>query len=168
MVRLKRLVEDPCRDKDAKDAILVRERDENSEDNQVYDTFGVLAVVHGAHAGNEAEQEGDARVGRSGRRRNAAYVVRNAFDRAGVGGSASRHGLVARRAGDRISAEGLRCASCRGVRGGETKLEARFAEDGLPNGSGALDAQRLTAVLAEGFSFTIGMVRAVHARPLFC
>jgi hypothetical protein len=69
VVRLDDLVADPAGDEEAEDAVLVGERDEDSEDDEVDDAFGILAVVHGADAGDEAEQGGEAGVWLSGGRR---------------------------------------------------------------------------------------------------
>ena len=58
VVGLDDLVADPAGDEETEEAVLVGEADENREDDQVHDTLGVLAVVHGADAGDEAEQSG--------------------------------------------------------------------------------------------------------------
>src|SRR5580698_10316514 len=51
----------------------------------------------------------------------------------------------------------------------ETGGEAGFAVDCGADDTGALLAERLAAVLAEGYVFTIGVVGAVHAWSLlFC
>ena len=60
------LIADPTGDEEAEDAVLVGEGDEDGEDDEVDDAFGVLAVVHGADAGDEAEEGGEAGVGFSG------------------------------------------------------------------------------------------------------
>ena len=60
------LIADPAGDEEAEDAVFVGELDEDGEDDEVDDAFGVLAVVHGADAGDEAEQGGEAGVGSAG------------------------------------------------------------------------------------------------------
>ena len=66
MVRFDDLVADPAGDEEAEDTVFVGERDENSEDDEVNNALGVLAVVHGSDAGNEAEQGGEAGIWFSG------------------------------------------------------------------------------------------------------
>ncbi len=144
VVGLDDLVEDPAGDEEAEDAVFVGQRDEDREDDQVNDALGVLAVVHRADAGDEAEQGGEAGVGFAGRRVIAyAIDIRASREAAGIGTGASG-----------------RCA-CSGEFGGE----AGFAEDCSADDAGALLAERLAAVLAEGSTFTIWMVGAVHANP---
>ena len=109
--------------------------------------LGVLAVVHGSDAGNEAEQGGEAGIWFSGHgwRRDSSLscVVRPAA--AGIG-SASRW-----------------CAGS-----SELGSEAGFTEDGSADDTGTLRAQRFATVLAKGSSFSIRMVCAVHANPPSC
>ncbi len=62
-MRLDDLIADPASDEEAEDAVLVGERDEDGEDDEVDDALGILAVVHSADAGNEAEEGGQAGVG---------------------------------------------------------------------------------------------------------
>ena len=63
---LDNLVADPSGDEETEDAVLVGEGDEDGEDDEMHDAFGVLTVVHCADAGDEAEQGGEAGVGFSG------------------------------------------------------------------------------------------------------
>ena len=58
VVGLYHLVAHPAGDEESEDAVLVGETDKNREDYQVHNTLGVLAVVHGADAGDEAQQCG--------------------------------------------------------------------------------------------------------------
>jgi hypothetical protein len=58
VVALDHLVAHPAGDEESEDAVLVCEADKNREDYQVHNTLGVLAVVHGADAGDEAQQRG--------------------------------------------------------------------------------------------------------------
>ena len=80
------LVDDPSCDEEPEDAVFVGERDEDGEDDEVDDAFGVLAVVHGADAGDETEQGSQAGVGFSG-----SWRVANSVD-IGAGGEAARIG----------------------------------------------------------------------------
>ena len=73
VVGLDDLIADPAGDEEAEDAVLVGEADEDGEDDEVDDAFGVLAVVHGADAGDEAEQGGEAGVGFAGSVRAAGW-----------------------------------------------------------------------------------------------
>jgi hypothetical protein len=66
MVSLDDLIADPAGDEETEDSIFIGEGDEEREDNEVHDTFGVLAVVHGADARNDAEQGGQTGVWSSG------------------------------------------------------------------------------------------------------
>ncbi len=63
------LIADPAGDEEAEDAMLVSEGDEDGEDDEVHDAFGILAVVHRSDARDEAEESGEAGVGFSGDRR---------------------------------------------------------------------------------------------------
>ena len=148
VVGLDDLIADPAGDEEAEDAVFVGERDEDGEDDEVDDAFGVLAVVHGADAGDEAEQGGEAGVRFSGCR-----VVANAVD-IGAGREA---------AGSRRLAPVGRCA-CSGESGGE----AGFAEDSSADDAGTLLADWFAAVLAKRSMFTIWMVGAVHTNPPSC
>jgi hypothetical protein len=133
------LIEDPAGDEEAKDTVFSGETDQNGKDDQVDDPLGVLAVVHGADAGNEAQKGGEAGVWLVGwwwRWRDGAF---------------SRDGATDRIAGS-----------------GQFGEQAGLAEDGRANSAGALLAQRLAAVLAKGSSFTIRMVCAVHTKSPSC
>ncbi len=57
------LVDDPAEGEELEDAA---DAGEDGEDDEVNDAFGILAVVHGADAGNEAEQGGKRGVGQIG------------------------------------------------------------------------------------------------------
>jgi len=52
---LKRLVEDPCGNEKAKNAVVLRDADQHGEDHDVDQALEELSVVHGADAGDEAE-----------------------------------------------------------------------------------------------------------------
>ena len=58
VVGLDHLIAHPAGDEESEDAVLVGETDKNREDYQVHNTLGVLAVVHSADAGDEAQQRG--------------------------------------------------------------------------------------------------------------
>ena len=58
VVGLDHLVAHPAGYEESEDAVLVREADKNREHYQMHNTLGVLAVVHGADAGDEAQQRG--------------------------------------------------------------------------------------------------------------
>ena len=58
VVGLDHLIAHPAGDEEPEDAVLVCETNENREDYQVYNTLGVLTIVHGADAGDEAQQCG--------------------------------------------------------------------------------------------------------------
>jgi hypothetical protein len=82
VVCLDDLIADPAGDEEAKDAVLICQADEDGEDNEVDDALGILAVIHGADAGDEAEEGGEARVGfargrwgRDGARDGVVYVA---------------------------------------------------------------------------------------------
>ena len=71
VVGLDDLIADPAGDEEAEDAVLVGEGDEDGEDDEMNDSLGVLAVVHGSDAGDEAEQGGETGVGSPGWRDSA-------------------------------------------------------------------------------------------------
>ena len=62
VVRFENLIDDPAGDEDAEDAIFVGQRDEDGEDNEMNDSLGVLAVVHGTDTGDDAEKGGQAGI----------------------------------------------------------------------------------------------------------
>jgi hypothetical protein len=151
VVRLDDLIADPAGDEEAEDAVLVGEGYEDGEDDEVDDAFGVLAVVHGADAGDKAEQGGEAGVGLSGDRRR----------RDGAGGSVVYVGVgcwVSVRAAGRRRRAGS----------GESGGEAGFAEDSSADDTGTFLADWLAAVLAKRSMFTIWMVGAVHTNSPSC
>jgi hypothetical protein len=55
MESLERLVQNPGTDEDSKDRIVVGDRNQDSENDNVDQSFEELAVVHGADAGNKAQ-----------------------------------------------------------------------------------------------------------------
>jgi hypothetical protein len=96
VVRFDDLIADPTGDEEAEDAVFVGEANEDGEDDQVHDAFGILAVVHGADAGDQTEQSGEARVGCAGwirRRDGACHVVVDSASVAGVVVAATCRGL---------------------------------------------------------------------------
>jgi hypothetical protein len=58
MVRFDDLVEDPTEDEEKEDAIVMDEAGKDGKDDEMNDSLGILTVVHGAHAGNEAQESG--------------------------------------------------------------------------------------------------------------
>ncbi len=60
---LERLVDDPGGDEDAEDPRNVAHADQHGEDHDMDQPFEELAVVHGADAGDEAENPGSAAAG---------------------------------------------------------------------------------------------------------
>jgi hypothetical protein len=149
MVRLDDLVEDPASDEESKDAIFVGETDKDSKDDKVYQALGILSVVHGAYARDEAEKSGEAGIGFALKRRRR---------------DGARNGVIHAAFGTGIG------IGTRWGRSGSGKFsgQAGFAEDCSSNGAGALLAERLAAVLAESNSFTFRMVGAVHTSPPSC
>ncbi len=143
VVRLDDLIEDPTGDEEAKDTVFVGEADEDGEDDEMDDAFGVLAVVHGADAGDEAEQSGEAGVGFARERRRWRR-------RDGTGDGVVEVTVASR---VRIGATGRRWCSS-----GEFGGEAGFTEDSRADDAGALLAEWLAAVLAKRNMFTIRMV----------
>jgi hypothetical protein len=54
LVRVEDLIEHPGPEEDPKEAVVLGDADEHDKDEDVDYGLKVLAVVHGAHAGNEA------------------------------------------------------------------------------------------------------------------
>jgi hypothetical protein len=139
VVRVDDHVDDPAEDEEMEDNM--GGRDEYGEDDEMEDALGVLLVVHGANAGDEAEERGQAGVGLGG----AVRLRRRITGGAGVSIAGGWGG------------------------GGDASGEAGLAEDGGADVADAFSAEGLAAVLAEGDALTVGMVGAVHTRlPSMC
>ncbi len=130
MVSLDDLIEHPAGDEEAEDTIVVGEAYEDGEDDEMDDALGILAVIHGADAGDEAEEGGEAGVGLT--------VVERRDGGAGAIGSGVGVGVTT----------GRGCVRG-GTGSGQLGGKAGFAEDRRSNGSGALLAERFTAVLTK-------------------
>jgi hypothetical protein len=146
VVGFENLIDDPAGDEDAEDAVFVGQADEDGEDDEMDDALGVLAVVHGSDARDDAEECGEAGIGLSSVDRRDSGAI------GGIGISV---------------ATGSGCV-WGGAGSGQLGGEARFAEDCGSNRAGALLAERFAAVLAKGSSFAIRMVCAVHTSPPSC
>src|SRR6266567_437209 len=67
--RLKRLVQDPRRNKQSKNRVVLSDADQHREDHHVDQSLEELSVVHRAHAGNQPQQRGRRWIGRARHRR---------------------------------------------------------------------------------------------------
>ena len=56
-------------------AVVIGDADQHREDHHVDQALEELAVVHGAHAGNEAQTAAAARVGRAGGSRDKRLLI---------------------------------------------------------------------------------------------
>src|ERR1035437_1848093 len=72
---LERLVENPGRNEEAEDPVMIGDADQHSEDHHMDKPLEELAVVHGAHARNQAQYRGCCRVGRSRRWRRTRLLI---------------------------------------------------------------------------------------------
>ena len=68
VVGFENLIDDPTCDEDAEDAMLVSQCNENGEDDEMDDSLGILAVIHRADAGDDAQKRSKNRVRFSGQR----------------------------------------------------------------------------------------------------
>ena len=75
VVGLKGLVENPCADEDSEDPVILRNAYQHGEDDHVDEALEELAVVHCAHARNEAEDGGGRGVGRTRNSRNKRLLI---------------------------------------------------------------------------------------------
>ena len=75
VIGLKGLVQNPCADEDAEDTVVIGNADENCEDHDVNQALEELAVVHGADAGDDAQNRGCYRIGRTCGRRDKRLLI---------------------------------------------------------------------------------------------
>src|ERR1700722_2572468 len=159
VVRLKGHVENPDGDHHPEQRlqilahfIVTDNADEKSEDHHMNEALHILAVVDGAHARNETEQEGQSR--RSSRvrysgTRSLRSSVRCRFRRL-VGRWFRRREWRRRRRGRR-----RRRCPCRPVR-------MLLAVDGSIGWAAACFAQRLSALPAISYGRSLWMIRTIH------
>ena len=145
VIGLQSHVHDPHADEDAKERFQIAgraragDRNQQPEDDGVHQALGVLAVIDGAHSGDEAQQAGEAR-------------------RHIVGGDGSREWRGGRGGG--FLRDVVHHGRSRGAFGGGRRM--LVAENGALRGALAFVAERLAAGAAISHGRRIGMIETVH------
>jgi hypothetical protein len=75
VIGLEGLVQNPCADEDAEDAVVIGDADEHCEDDDVNQALEELAVVHGADPGDDTQNRGCYRAGCACGRRDKRLLI---------------------------------------------------------------------------------------------